>query len=788
MAEVRVEIPGIGTVDAENAATEATLKEILKALQGRGGLMPTGGGAGTGGPGPVGPQAKKAGDQIEGMGEKAEDAENALEKMGGAVLGIVSGGLNLLTGALGMATGAVTGLVSEVLTGGNRLSDFTQFIPIPGLQTFTGLLEGQVDNFRELSQVGASFGNNMFNITRLAAEAAIPQGELTELIKGNTEGLRLFGDTVGGGTQRFARLSKEFRQSTMGRDLMAMGFTTGELNENLINYNEFLQGTGRNRLLTDQQLVDMSGKYALELDKVSKLTGKSRKQLEDEMKQKNSDIRRQVAMAQMSEEQQLRFGANLELAGAKFKPFEDALLDMADGVANDPVTRQLMANSPTFAKFGKDIENMSPEQLNNFMHTVGNELGDLATIFKDGGVDVALGSGQSFGELLRLAGELKMVRETSEGTRSAVSEEQKARNESTAKMAQVEETLNTIKTQLAADLVDSKIFQTLKDSFTNLIPSIDKALSMYDGAKEWFNTNIYPVINSTFTDLKNFFTGEGESKFGDMFEKVKNAINPILQTIQEQATPIIQNLVTMAKDFFKDPGAFFDKQVMPFIKENLFKGVGYFIGGIVAFFAGKALLGFLATTLLTLVGGIPLLVIGGIAAAIGLIFSFDKIKEWFSDQGGFVNILKNIWEGITGAITSIFGTALDWFSSLFDIDFGNILRKIPGLGKVLDFLGFGGDEPTEEQATASASQKIKTTGAVPDAETVAKAVNVEEAIKSGDTSKQYTEMAGEFKSKDGATSSPADSLAMLNSNIVKMLDVQNNQLRAIRSLNGNLQA
>ena len=142
----------------------------------------------------------------------------------------------------------------------------------------------------------------------------------------------------------------------------------------------------------------------------------------------------------------------------------------------------------------------------------------------------------------------------------------------------------------------------------------------------------------------------------------------------------------------------------------------------------------------------------------------------------------------TALCKTIFGTALDWFSSLFDIDFGNILRKIPGLGKVLDFLGFGGDEPTEEQATASASQKIKTTGAVPDAETVAKAVNVEEAIKSGDTSKQYTEMAGEFKSKDGATSSPADSLAMLNSNIVKMLDVQNNQLRAIRSLNGNLQA
>jgi hypothetical protein len=224
---------------------------------------------------------------------------------------------------------------------------------------------------------------------------------------------------------------------------------------------------------------------------------------------------------------------------------------------------------------------------------------------------------------------------------------------------------------------------------------------------------------------------------------------------------------------------------MPFIKENLMVGVGYFIGGIVAFFAGKALLGFLATTLLALVGGIPLLVIGGIAAAIGLIFSFSKIKQWFSDQGGFVGILKNIWEGITGAISSIFGTALDWFSSLFDIDFGSILRKIPGLGKVLDFLGFGGDEPEEEKVVASA--KVKATGTVPKAEDVQKAVNVEEAIKSSETNKQYTEMAGEFKNKDGTTLNPQESLAMLNSNIVKMLDLNDKQLKAIRSLNGNLQ-
>ena len=80
-----------------------------------------------------------------------------------------------------------------------------------------------------------------------------------------------------------------------------------------------------------------SAKYSLELDKVARLTGKSRKDLEAEMRQKNSDIRRQVAMANMTSDQQIAFAANLEVAGAKSKEFEAALLDMADGIANDPV-------------------------------------------------------------------------------------------------------------------------------------------------------------------------------------------------------------------------------------------------------------------------------------------------------------------------------------------------------------------------------------------------------------------------------------------------------------------
>jgi hypothetical protein len=49
MAAVMIDIPGIGQVEAKNAASDATLKEILKALQGGGPRRPGPPGPGGGG-------------------------------------------------------------------------------------------------------------------------------------------------------------------------------------------------------------------------------------------------------------------------------------------------------------------------------------------------------------------------------------------------------------------------------------------------------------------------------------------------------------------------------------------------------------------------------------------------------------------------------------------------------------------------------------------------------------------------------------------------------------------
>ena len=97
------------------------------------------------------------------------------------------------------------------------------------MTALTGLLDGQINSFRQLTQTGASFGNSMFEITRIAGEAAIPQQQFIELVSQQGEGLRIFGNSVGDGARRFASLSKELRQSPLGTRLREIGFTSKNL-------------------------------------------------------------------------------------------------------------------------------------------------------------------------------------------------------------------------------------------------------------------------------------------------------------------------------------------------------------------------------------------------------------------------------------------------------------------------------------------------------------------------------------------------------------------------------
>ncbi len=747
MADVKIEIPGIGEVIAKNVASESTLRELLKSMSGGGGAQndPT-------------PPILKA------FGKNTKEASEEVGFFGSALKG-VSGIINGLGSVLGGMVGVATNLSNELLLGGSQLSDFTRHLPIGPLQGVITAVEGQIDSFRNLSDTGATFGNNMFELQRIAGQAAIPIGDMTELLKTNGLAMRTFGGTVGSGARSFAGLAKEFRQSTVGRDLMAMGFTTQDLNENLLSYSEIMQQTGNRSRMSNSQLLAGTAAYTKQLDAVAKLTGKSRKALEEEMRQKNSDIRIQMAQRDMTAEAATQFTANLARAGVHSQTFEQALLDMSDGLEHEEVTAHLGSMSDTFRRDAKNISKMSADEYTAFVTQVRKEGLEYADAMGKEAVQQTIKSGSALGEAFKTIGELGKV---ADGTPGKVEAEQTARDKATTAMTTLAESINEIRGAIVDDLLGSQIFKDLSDGLGDMIPSLETVKETYNKLKALFDTHVQPSIDEFVKYLK----GDGMK---DLSALITN-----LQDLSEKYLPKIKDFFSRLLD---DPGTTFKEEILPALKDGLvatLKGLfntefGLTLAGllILKLFTGMNPFGIVANLLIagviSFIGwdNIKSFFISAFESITDLSFSdmvdgaWTYIKDWF---GGLWKGLKDLVFDVGGMVTGAWTKIKNWFGSLwdklfdFEIKMPNFKQYLPkwmgGEGKSL----FGSDDDTVSSSTVSSSS-VETEPT---------------AVASVDPSDAFSGMTTQ--------------LSMLNTKLDKLITKTTANTTAVKALNGNIQA
>tara|TARA_Y200000002_G_scaffold199484_1_gene164618 strand:+ start:2389 stop:4680 length:2292 start_codon:yes stop_codon:yes gene_type:complete len=516
MAMVTVEIPGIGEVEAKNAASEQTLKEILKAVGGRRIGAGAGGSAGGGLDSRLSDKDVK---NVKALGDASEYASGEVTSFGKRLKGVAGSILNLLNATISGTIGAAVNLTSELISGGNQLTDFSKHLPIPGLQQFTGLIDNQIELFRDLSQTGATFGNNMFEIVRVAGNASIPLQDFATLLGSNATQLRLFGPSVESGARSFASLSKELRQGQLGQRLLAMGFTTQELNEGLLSFNEIVHVTGRGQRMSQADLIKGTAAYSMELDKIAKLTGQSRKEMMNEAQARRRDVNVQNALRRLGPE----FENVLNQASAGSKGLAAALVDYSTGTGQDPLTQGLMALSDTFRNEGKNIQNMTAEQRQNFAVAVGKEIEEMENTVGPSGVKALTMQGELIGEALNVGAELRFLKQTTEGASSAVDKEQKAVDMATEKVAQFGEVVNNVRGRLQVELLDSNIFQDLKNGLASMLPNVEESNDLYDKAKKallpfidelnnvwtWLKTEGYDMMENAFKKTWDWMSGPG---------------------------------------------------------------------------------------------------------------------------------------------------------------------------------------------------------------------------------------------------------------------------------------
>ncbi len=143
-------------------------------------------------------------------------------------------------------------------------------------------IDANVSSFASLAKTGATFGSSIVMLRKAQAEALMPLSKFTDLIASNTPLLaKLFG-SVDQGVPQIVGLTNNLRTLTQ-QEFSKFGLTLDETSEFLTTYLELERARGNVNRMTQGELLDATRSYTKDLVTLSKLTGQS----VDELNQQN---------------------------------------------------------------------------------------------------------------------------------------------------------------------------------------------------------------------------------------------------------------------------------------------------------------------------------------------------------------------------------------------------------------------------------------------------------------------------------------------------------------------
>lgn len=219
------------------------------------------------------------------------EAIQAGMKASGGGGGGSGGGFNM--GKLGaragdLFEGALKGFGNVLDKGGGRVGD-----SLKGVSTKAAALVGYIEDtngaFQSLSKVGLGFNADLGSLRMGAAKTRMPLDQFAGLIAKNSNELAGFGTGVNKGAKRFAQLSNSMFESGLIENMLNLGYTVEESNEFLLENMNIDRRRARLLGLSNQQQVESAVRLATTMDVMAKLTGKSAKEQQDQLKDRMRD-------------------------------------------------------------------------------------------------------------------------------------------------------------------------------------------------------------------------------------------------------------------------------------------------------------------------------------------------------------------------------------------------------------------------------------------------------------------------------------------------------------------
>ena len=164
--------------------------------------------------------------------------------------------------------------------------------------TFGGVLDSNIGVFRNLSSAGIDLGSSIMEAQLAAGKARLPLDIFARRVEENAYNLATMYGSASQGAEKFADVSGMVMDKT-GKKLATLGFTMEEISENTATYMEMMQRSGLAQKMSTEQIAAGASAYNLELDKLSKATGISRKALDDANQAAARDLRMKLSLQEL---------------------------------------------------------------------------------------------------------------------------------------------------------------------------------------------------------------------------------------------------------------------------------------------------------------------------------------------------------------------------------------------------------------------------------------------------------------------------------------------------------
>lgn len=297
--------------------------------------------------------------QISPLISKTTSIIGEMTKAGGELLGVV-----------GTLVGGVPGGIIATIAG-KLFGNVTAEIAKLAGEIFNQYLqqgEKVMGAFNSLSNVGVTFGGSLTEMQRIIRDTGMPLEMLAKVAQSNAENLALLGGGVSGALERVAKAAR----NDLGPQLVTLYGGFANLSDELTDYMAMERRRGVDQDLLSENNIESTKAYLYQLKEISALTGKSSKQLKQEIEQRSRNAATQGMLSKMSDTQRKQYdAAMLKVPDAVKGPLQDAFLAFSRGM--EPVSTeflQLQAAAPEAAESIRRMAlaaNKGPDEFNRVM-------------------------------------------------------------------------------------------------------------------------------------------------------------------------------------------------------------------------------------------------------------------------------------------------------------------------------------------------------------------------------------------------------------------------------------